>query len=324
MLTGMGGVRLIAFTSQDAHYSIEKGAHWLGLGTENLIKVKTNEAGQMIPAELEAAVMKAQNNGGVPFFVNATAGTTVLGAFDPFKEIAAICQKYNLWMHIDGCWGGSLLLSKKYKHKLTGVELSDSISWNPHKMLGAPLQCSLLVIKEKGLLHQCNCVGAKYLFQQDKFYDVSYDTGDKSIQCGRKVDAFKLWCMWKARGSNGLESLIDNAMSCSNYLKNKVANMDGFLLVLDQFECSNVCFWYVPKKLRGLKETDEWWAEIGKIAPAIKEKVTKKGSLMVGYTPLTHKKKVNFFRVITTCQPASTFEDMDYIINEIQTIGEEL
>lgn len=84
-----------------------------------------------------------------------------------------------------------------------GSELVDSIAWNPHKMLGAPLQSSPFITKHKGLLHEANSAAARYLFQQDKFYDMTYDTGDKSIQCGRKVDAFKVlssgqfyFCIW--------------------------------------------------------------------------------------------------------------------------------
>ena len=73
----------------------------------------------------------------------------------------------------------------------------DSIAWNPHKMVGAPLQTSPFIVRHKKLLHECNSASATYLFQQDKFYDVSFDTGDKSVQCGRKVDAFKLWFMLK-------------------------------------------------------------------------------------------------------------------------------
>lgn len=71
---------------------------------------------------------------------------------------------------------------------------AQSISWNPHKMAGAPLQCSVFLVREKGLLHEANCASAQYLFQQDKYYDVSYDTGDKSIQCGRKVNKTLILC----------------------------------------------------------------------------------------------------------------------------------
>ena len=73
----------------------------------------------------------------------------------------------------------------------------------------------LILIARQGLLHQCNSAAATYLFQQDKFYDVSWDTGDKSVQCGRKVDAFKLWLLWKARGDQGLAALVDNAYDCA-------------------------------------------------------------------------------------------------------------
>lgn len=83
-----------------------------------------------------------------------------------------------------------MILSRKHKHLLSGIERSDSISWNPHKTLGAPLQCAMFLVKKKGLLQECNSASANYLFQQDKFYDVSYDTGDKSVQCGRKVRKF--------------------------------------------------------------------------------------------------------------------------------------
>lgn len=146
----------------------------------------------MLLTDFEAKIQQAIAENKQPFFVNATAGTTVIGAFDDLNGIADLCEKYNLWMHVDACLGGSVILSEKHKHLLNGIERTDSLSWNPHKSLGVPLQCSLLLIKEKGLLHECNSTAAQYLFQQDKFYDVSYDTGDKSVQCGRKVCSKKL------------------------------------------------------------------------------------------------------------------------------------
>jgi hypothetical protein len=87
-------------------------------------------------------------DGGTPFFVGATAGTTVLGAYDPFNEIAAICDKHKLWFHIDACWGGSALLSKKWRHCLDGADKANSIAWNPHKMLGTALQSSIFLVRD--------------------------------------------------------------------------------------------------------------------------------------------------------------------------------
>ena len=103
--------------------------------------MKTNDHGQMLLPELEQAIQKTLDEGKIPFFVNATAGTTLLGAFDDFHGIANICEKYQIWMHVDGCLGSSAILSKKYSHLLDGTERAQSLSWNPHKTLGVPLQC---------------------------------------------------------------------------------------------------------------------------------------------------------------------------------------
>lgn len=185
-----GSVPLVAFTSVEAHYSMKKAAHWIGLGLDNLCLVETNSRGQMCPRALEAAIgqVLAENGARIPFFVCATAGTTVLGAFDNFVEISEVCRRHHLWLHVDACLGGSAVLSPAKKEQLLlGIADADSLSWNPHKSLGVPLQCSMLLTRHEGLLHKCNSANADYLFQQDKFYDTNYDSGDKSVQCGRKV-----------------------------------------------------------------------------------------------------------------------------------------
>lgn len=226
----------------------------------------------MIPEELEKAIESVVESGRKPFFVNATAGTTVMGAFDQFHRIADICQRHNIWMHVDGCLGGTAILSNKYAHLLAGVERADSLAWNPHKTLGAPLQCSIVVFKHKGLLHECNSANADYLFQQDKFYDISYDTGDKSVQCGRKVDAFKIWLMFKARGANGLSELVDNAFDCARYFTDEIRNRSGFRLVIDEYQYTNISFWYIPKKLRVdvAQQSESWWARIYEVRSVIR------------------------------------------------------
>lgn len=93
--------QLVIFTSEESHYSIKKGANWLGIGTNNYITVKTNCKGQMLIEDLEEKIQKAFEENKKPFFVNATAGSTVLGAFDDLTKIANICEKYNLWLHVD-------------------------------------------------------------------------------------------------------------------------------------------------------------------------------------------------------------------------------
>lgn len=134
---------LCMFTSDQCHYSIKSCASVCGLGTENCVSVPSDEHGHMIVSELERLILERKARGQIPFFVNATAGTTVLGSFDPLNEIADVCEKYKCWFHIDvsstrfylnasidwnvcsfqAAWGGGLLLSKTHRHpRFTGVE----------------------------------------------------------------------------------------------------------------------------------------------------------------------------------------------------------
>lgn len=225
---------------------------------------------------------------------------------------------------MQACLGGSVIVSKNYRHLLDGVNRADSLSWNPHKSLGIPLQCSMFLIKQKGLLHECNSSAAQYLFQQDKFYDVSYDTGDKSVQCGRKVDVFKFWLVLKARGIDGLGLLMDNAMQMSEYFTESIRNRQGFRLIQkENFMYTNICFWYIPKAMRNENETAEWWQRIYAFTALIKEKMIARGTLMVTYCPHQSRNLGNFFRMVVTCYPPPTKESMKFAIDEIERLSEE-
>ncbi|VCW77682.1 unnamed protein product, partial [Gulo gulo] len=99
--------------------------------------------------------------------------------------------------------------------------------------MGVPLQCSAILSREKGLLEACNQMRAGYLFQPDKLYNVDFDTGDKTIQCSRRVDVFKLWLMWKAKGTRGFEAQINRYMELAKYFYKVLKKKDNFKLVFD-------------------------------------------------------------------------------------------
>uniref|UniRef100_A0A8C7LCB4 Glutamate decarboxylase 1b n=1 Tax=Oncorhynchus kisutch TaxID=8019 RepID=A0A8C7LCB4_ONCKI len=315
--------RLVLFTSEHSHYSIKKAGAALGFGSENVVLLSTDERGRVIPADLEAKILDVKQKGYHPLFVNATAGSTVYGAFDPINEIADICEKYDMWLHVDGAWGGGLLMSRKHRHKFSGVERANSVTWNPHKMMGVPLQCSAILVREKGILAGCNSMCAGYLFQPDKQYDVSYDTGDKAIQCGRHVDIFKFWLMWKAKGTIGFEQHIDKCLDLSQYLYDKIRNRQGYEMVFQGVpQHTNVCFWYIPPSLRGLEHNSEEYREkLHKVAPKIKAMMMESGTTMVGYQP--QGQKVNFFRMVVS-NPAALQSDIDFLIDEIERLGHDL
>lgn len=128
---------------------MEKAAQMYGFGSDSIIPVPIDEDGRMIPAELERLIDESKKEGKTPFYVNATAGTTVMGSFDPFNEIADICEKHGLWMHVDGSWGGSIVFNKEIsKGRLDGVERANSVVMCAHKMLGVPVTSSFLFGKD--------------------------------------------------------------------------------------------------------------------------------------------------------------------------------
>ncbi|XP_019879404.1 glutamate decarboxylase [Aethina tumida] len=314
--------QLVMFTSDQSHYSVKSCASVCGLGTDNCLMVPSDEHGRMIPSELERLVIERKNKGHIPFFVCVTAGTTVLGAFDPINDIADICQKYGMWLHVDAAWGGGLLLSKKYRHpRLSGVERADSVTWNPHKLMGALLQCSTIHFKEDGLLMSCNQMSADYLFMQDKLYDIKFDTGDKVIQCGRHNDIFKLWLQWRAKGDHGFEQHMDRLMELSEYMVKRIKDQpDKFYLILEP-EMVNVSFWYIPSRLRKVPHSPSREQELGKMCPILKARMMQSGTLMVGYQP--DDRRPNFFRSIIS-SAAVTEKDVDFMLSEMDRLGHDL
>lgn len=128
--------------------------------------------------------------------------------------------------------------------------------------------------------------------------------------------------MFKARGINAFENLLDNAMEMSTYLWSAIATKSQFRPIINEpFQYTNICFWYIPNGLRGLEETKKWWEKVFKVAPIIKEAMIKTGTLMVSYSPLPHKKKGNFFRMVLTCHPPAKTSDIDFVLNEIDRLG---
>ena len=238
-LNGMSKTLLI-YTSEECHYSNAKNASFAGIGKNNIRYIKADSKGRMIPEKLEEQINEDLKNGGIPAYVNATAGTTVLGAFDPIDEIADITEKYNIWLHVDGAYCGSVIFSKAYKHLVQGVERSNSFSYNAHKMLGTPLTCSILLVNDKKHLHDSFSNDADYLYQTD---GDDFNLGKTSFQCGRRNDALKFWTLWKSIGTKGLEQIVDQQFNLTNVALEYIrSNPDYTLYSFD--DSISVCFNY--------------------------------------------------------------------------------
>ncbi|PGH35514.1 glutamate decarboxylase [[Emmonsia] crescens] len=308
---GCSGYRFVLFTSAHGHYSIEKAAQMLGFGSSAVWSVPVDEKGQMIPQSLEDLVVKAKSEGRTPFYVNATAGTTVFGSFDPLEQIGPICRKHNLWFHVDASWGGSFVFSRKQRPKLVGAHLADSITVNPHKMLGVPVTCSFLLGADMTKFHRANTLPAGYLFHNDYSAVATngnrnesglepdspevWDLGDMTLQCGRRADPLKLFLSWTYYGAEGYERQIDSACDLAAYLATAISDCPNLLLISENPPpCLQVSFYYAPNKQpvfrRGQeiegKQLDE--EERGKRNSKITEEVTKKlvsRGFMVDFAP---------------------------------------
>lgn len=315
--------KLVAFTSEHSHYSLKKAVALLGLGYQSLRTVACDERGRMVPEALEEEILQAQQSGETPFFINATAGTTVTAAFDPLPPLAQLAQQHDIWLHVDGCYGGSALFSDKLRHWMEGIEQADSLSWNLHKMMGITQQCSALLVAQKGLLQSCFATKAKYLFQPDKEY-AELDTGDRHFQCARRVDVAKLWLTWKYRGDAGFASRVERAVEHANHFTEMI-NTDPE----KRFVCAippsftNVCFWWLPPTLRN-RQPEEWSEtekqQLHQIAPSIKRKMQTHGTAMLGFQTLNGYP--NFFRMICI-NPAVDKRDLQNVLKLLDCYGNE-
>ncbi|ODQ56532.1 PLP-dependent transferase [Saitoella complicata NRRL Y-17804] len=309
---GLNGRKFVVFNSAHGHYSVEKAAILCGFGSKAVWSVPIDSLGRMIPSELEKLVIKAKEEGYTPFYVNATAGTTVMGSFDPIRELATLCRRHDLWLHVDGSWGGSVIFSDKYKHLLDGSELADSITINPHKMLGVPLQCSYLILPDSGTLVKSNSLRAGYLFHGDNEEEAQYDLADATMGCGRRPDALKFFLGWSWYGKQGYAARIEQAYALASYFSSTVASRPDFtLLSPNPPSCLQVCFQFDATTDSALNT---------KKVEVISERLTKEGKFLVDFAP---GETGSFFRAVINAPNVST-EFIDDLVGSVERIGKEL
>jgi glutamate/tyrosine decarboxylase-like PLP-dependent enzyme len=252
---------LTIFVSETCHYSYEKAANVIGLGINNVRYIKTDSGGSLIPSELEKAIVSSIEAGETPIMIGATAGTTELGAFDPIREMREIADKYSLWLHVDGAWGGSILLSNKHKNLLSGIEKADSMSWDPHKMMNVPLICSVLLVNNHSdiLAETVSTERGGYIFHKHGLSD--YDLGRSSIQCGKRVDSLKLWLAWKFFGDRGYEKNIDCLFDFASEIV-EIINEHPELEMMAERKSLNILFRYKNIKNKNIKDLNSYNLQI--------------------------------------------------------------
>jgi len=263
-----GSKKLVAYTSENSHYSISKNASLSGIGRENVRYIRSDQYGRLDVLAFVNQVKLDKSNGLIPFYLNATAGTTVLGAFDNVSNLAPICKQNNIWLHLDGAFGGSVIFSEKYKHLVNGIHLTDSFCFNAHKTLGAPLSTSVLAVRNKEDLYNSFNNDAEYLYQT---HNEEFNLGRTSFECGRRNNALKLWTMWKSIGRKGISNIVDREFKLADAARNYIKTNSNYTLYSFE-ESLSVCFNY-----KNLDPVD------------LCSKLYKRNKLMVGFGNFKNK-----------------------------------
>lgn len=197
---------LRVYCSEHVHSSIDKSMITLGLGINSLRKIAADGIYAMRPEMLARAIEEDIAAGIKPICVVPTIGTTSSTSIDPVAEIAEICDRYGLWMHVDAAYAGPAAILPEYREKFTGWERADSIVVNPHKWLFTPFDLSILYCRDLGALKQAFSLIPEYLKTSEK--DDVKNGMDYGIQLGRRFRALKLWLVLRYFGREGLQNRI--------------------------------------------------------------------------------------------------------------------
>lgn len=197
--------KLVAYTSNQAHSSIEKAAMVAGIGMDNLRLIEVDERFAMRPETLARQIQRDRQSGLVPFFVSATVGTTSSNALDPLPAIGTICRENGLWFHVDAAMSGTAALCPEFRYIQDGLERADSYTFNPHKWMFTNFDCNCFYVADRKALIDTLSILPEYLRNQATESGAVFDYRDWHIPLGRRFRSLKLWFVIRHYGVEGLQ-----------------------------------------------------------------------------------------------------------------------
>ena len=206
----------IAYVSRQTHSSVAKALHIIGFAPEQIRSIETDDQFRMDLQALTRAIQEDRQWGRIPFAVIATAGTTNTGSIDPLEEIGEICRKNRLWMHVDGAFGASLLLSPTQRSLLKGIELSHSISWDAHKWMRQTYGCSMVLVRDASFLSRAFSAHPEYL-KDAEVHNPAENYWDLGPELTRPARALKLWLTLQITGTKAMGEMIDHGCAMARF-----------------------------------------------------------------------------------------------------------
>ncbi len=294
------------YVSDQAHYSFLKSANALGLGTNAIVSIPSDESGRMIPRKLRHQIGNDLQLKLQPLMIAATAGTTVAGAFDPIDELYEVAKDFKIWLHIDAAWGAPAYFSKSKSDLVKGSNLADSLTFDAHKFFGSQLTSTLFITPHQSILFEANDVkGGEYLFHESE----ELDRGRISWQCGRGPDVLSFWTLWKNLGDEGLQKSIDEKFELVQKTVQLIQKSNRLKLIYTP-EFLNICFQVLPPQ--GSTHDPKTWSV------KVREQLIANQQVMVNYS---HNQTDGYFIRMILAHPQIQIHHVNKIMNQILEIN---
>jgi aromatic-L-amino-acid decarboxylase len=244
---------LLVYASEQCHFSLEKSLDILGLGRKSLRKIATDDRFHIRVDDLVAAIKQDRHDGFIPCCIVGMAGATSTGIIDPLVELAAIARDNDCWFHADAAYGGGLAFSEKHKPQLRGIELADSITFDPHKWMFVPFVCGATLVRDGGrVLRDAFDITPEYLNEDRGGADVEYDLFRYGQMGTRRFNALKVWMALKFMGKQGYAEVVDRHIELTHYLAARLDELPDFERV-GEVETAVCCFRFLPPAVRQLE-----------------------------------------------------------------------
>ena len=242
------------YASEETHHSVAKAAALLGIGRDNVRLVSVNERHKINLDELVAAIEEDRAAGHLPICLVANAGTVATGAFDPFRQIGEIARRFNLWLHVDGAYGGFAALAASTRPLFGSIEEADSLALDPHKWLYLPVDCGCVLYRDPEMARATFAHEAEYTRVIGQEADEAFAFWDYGPELSRRFRALKVWMLLKSVGLQALGEAIEKDLACARHFEKLVQNSEDFEM-LAPVELSIFCFRHLPARLKGALAT---------------------------------------------------------------------
>jgi L-2,4-diaminobutyrate decarboxylase len=301
--------RLRIFCSEVAHFTVEKAASQLGLGTDAVIRVAVDAHFRMEPAALRNALHDTHAQGLLPLAIVATAGTTDFGSVDPLTELAPLAQGAGAWLHVDAAYGGALLFSARDRDKVRGTESADSVGIDFHKLFWQPIPCGAFFLRDARLFDSIKLY-ADYLNSELHEVEGISNLVTTSLLTSRRFDALKLWITFQAVGRAKLASMIDRTIILAEHAA-RLVRATPRLQLLCEPQLSTVVFRYIPSAAD---------LDSDRINANLRQRLFDRGLAVIGHTRVRNRQCLK----LTCMNPTSTDSQMEELIRLVVDTGTEI